>query len=211
MNRSDNGHLLSNIWASSGLKMHQNLFKSHLQVYQLLEGFLQHLLFAIKCLNGMWASRGMGWWKRHHEGKNLDSILYSYPNAIHSLHTLPQHESKETLSVNYTRQKFIASAHVPIKIILFSWLEHCPFYPFFYSFSKFYLASFSVLSFSDYYKIINCSKHCRRCYSNKLHPWAHRISCDKKSLITFWNLMNKHSKMWLNTHERSIPWIMVAG
>lgn len=103
---------------------------------------------------------------------------------------------------DYTREKFIASAHIPIKITVFSWLEHCPFYPFFYSFSKFYLASFSLLSFSDYYNIINCSKHSRRCYSNKLHHRAHRISCDKKSLIIFWNLMNKHSKIWLNTHEK---------
>lgn len=54
-----------------------------------------------------------------------------YPNAIPSCCTLSHYDYKETLSMELYRGKFIPHAHVPLKIILFSWLEHCSFYPFF--------------------------------------------------------------------------------
>lgn len=151
--------------------------------------------------------------KNKQEEKQGEYLLTAmqYPNAIPSCCTHSQYYYKATLSTELCRGKFIPHAHIPVKIILFSWLEHCPFYPFFYSIPKFYLASFSLLSFSYYYNIINCSKHCRCCYSNKLRHWAHRISRDKKNLITFWKLMNKHSKICINTHESRIPCITVAG
>lgn len=54
-----------------------------------------------------------------------------HPNAIPSCCTHSQYYYKATLSTELCRGKFIPHAHIPLKIILFSWLEHCPFYPFF--------------------------------------------------------------------------------
>lgn len=82
----------------------------------------------------MWASRGMGWWKRQHAGPKTWTVSsYSFPNTIHSAaHTPTARFQRNPFCGTRPGKKFIASVHVPFKIILFSWLEYCPFYPFFF-------------------------------------------------------------------------------